>query len=92
MWYTIVGMNALGLDRPEVTPLERERDPSVKAEARPLGVGGGHISPSIAISSVKRKDKEIDEDPAFREALRKALAEESTPLTRKELRALVLGE
>ena len=24
LWYTIVGMKALGLDRPEVTPLERE--------------------------------------------------------------------
>lgn len=47
---------------------------------------------SIAVSSVKRKDKEIDEDHALREALRKALAEESTPLTREELLALILGE
>lgn len=32
------------------------------------------------------------EDPAFQEALRKALAEESLPLTRDELRALVLDD
>lgn len=32
------------------------------------------------------------EDPAFQEALRKALAEESSPLTREQLRALVLDD
>jgi precorrin-6B methylase 2 len=37
-------------------------------------------------------DRLEEEDPAFREALRKALSEESVPLTKDELRALVLDD
>ncbi|MDW8358857.1 hypothetical protein [Thermus sp.] len=37
-------------------------------------------------------DRLEEENPSFQEALQKALAEESTPLTRDELRALILDD
>jgi len=43
-------------------------------------------------SEFKTHHRSEEEDPAFREALRRALAEESLPLDKDELRAIILGE
>lgn len=52
----------------------------------------GEFLHAVSLLSRRVMDRLEEEDPAFREALRKALSEESVPLTKDELRALVLDD
>ena len=54
------------------------------SEAEPCPSPGGEIAREDLMDCLE------EEDPAFQEALRKALAEESLPLSEDELRALIL--
>jgi predicted phage gp36 major capsid-like protein len=50
----------------------------------------GEFLHEVSLLSRRVMDRLEEEDPAFQEALRKALAEESLPLSKDELRALIL--
>jgi len=50
----------------------------------------GEFLYEVSLLSRRVMDRLEEEDPAFQEALRKALAEESLPLSKDELRALIL--
>ncbi len=52
----------------------------------------GEFLHAVSLLSRRVMDRLEEEDPAFREALRKALSEESAPLTKDELRALILDD
>ncbi|BDG23802.1 hypothetical protein TthSNM33_09960 [Thermus thermophilus] len=52
----------------------------------------GEFLHAVSLLSRRVMDRLEEEDPAFREALRKALSEESVPLTKDELRALILDD
>jgi hypothetical protein len=51
----------------------------------------GALLREVALLSRAVMDELEERDPAFREVLRRALAEEGTPLEKEELRSLVLG-
>jgi hypothetical protein len=50
----------------------------------------GEFLHEVSLLSRRVMDRLEEEDPAFQEALRKALAEESLPFSKDELRALIL--
>ncbi len=52
----------------------------------------GEFLYEVSLLSRRVMDRLEEEDPAFQEALRKALSEESAPLTKDELRALIMDD